>query len=79
MVDLAHPVEVRVYLPGCSSSGARTVRTIARTAGEQAVLVERETIAQIVKATLESLRNEGTPIAPTCAVTHGKQDSSAGG
>jgi hypothetical protein len=68
LVDLDHPVEVRVYLPSCASSGARTVRIVERAEGEEAGLVERETVAQIVKATLQSLRGDAASAAPTCAV-----------
>jgi hypothetical protein len=73
-IDVAHPVEVRVDLPGCSLSGARTVRTVERPERDEAGLVEREVVAQIVKAALHSLRGDPMLPSPMCTVSGPKDN-----
>jgi hypothetical protein len=72
-IDVAHPIQVRVYLSGCTSSGATNVRTVERPASDQAGLVERETVAQIVKAALQSLRGDRVPTSPICGASTEKE------
>ena len=63
-IDVTDPIQLLVYLPGCSGSGARNVRTVDRPGGDDD-LVAHETAAQIVKAALQRLRSDGPP---TCEV-----------
>jgi hypothetical protein len=58
-IDLTSPVSLRVYLPAPLSGGATMVRTVDRPEGKDAELVVRETVAQIVKAAVRSLRGDG--------------------
>jgi hypothetical protein len=67
-VDLAHPIAVHIYLPGCSSNGSESVRTVESDPGDEAGVVERETVAQIVKGALEGLHCAPAPAAPVPAV-----------
>ena len=62
-IDVANPIRLRVYLPARASTGATTVRTVERPEGDDADLVVRETVAQIVKAAVQSLRGD-VPATP---------------
>jgi hypothetical protein len=63
LIDVTHPIQARIYLPGCA--GANNVRTVEHAANE-AGPVERETVAQIVKAALQGLRGEPAAAASAC-------------
>ena len=73
-IDVAHPVQIRVDLPGCTSSGARNIRTVDRPESDEAGLVERETVAQIVKAAVQSLRGDRMTASPACNVDRAREN-----
>jgi|GEM_PF-4145821 len=56
-IDLGNPVQVRIHLPGCAGA-TNNVRTVDHPASDEVGPVERETVAQIVKAALKGLRGE---------------------
>ena len=64
-IDVSSPMQVRMYLPSVAPKGATTVRTLARAAteGEDADLLAREAVAQIVKAAVLALRGEPAQLA----------------
>jgi len=63
-IDLANPVQLRIYLPAQAAGGATTVRTVEQPTGEDSELVVRETVAQIVKAAVQALRGDAAlPVA----------------
>ena len=68
-IDVANPIRLRVYLPALETTGAATVRTVERPESDDADLVVRETVAQIVKAAVLALRGDGpaTPVEPKTA------------
>jgi Na+-transporting methylmalonyl-CoA/oxaloacetate decarboxylase gamma subunit len=69
-IDVSSPTQLRVYLPA-EPKGRTTVRTIARAAAdsEAADLLDREAVAQIVKAAVLALR-EGAAQPAKEAPTH---------
>jgi hypothetical protein len=81
-IDASSPMQVRVYLPSAEPKGATTVRTLARAAadGEDADLLAREAVAQIVKAAVLALRGELAQVeeaAPTLAASQEKRTYSS--
>ena len=65
-IDVANPAGLLVYLPSCSADGTTNVRTVERSTGQETDLLERETVAQIVKAAVLGLRGDSLPGQPTC-------------
>jgi len=73
-IDVAHPVQIRVDLPGCTSRGAKNTRTVERPENDEAGLVERETVAQIVKAAVQGLRGDPMPALANCSVSRAREN-----
>jgi len=70
-VDLAHPIAIHIDSPGCTSNA----RTVEHPGSGDASLVERETVAQIVKTALESMRGDATSAPAVCNSNREKEKS----